>query len=271
MRYFIFIWLGFIGLITSCTKEIELELDEGDQRLVVESWFSTDQKEHEVKLTLSGSYFENGPAEKASGAYVKISGGGDEWIFNEVEPGIYKSSPLAHAKYMTEYTMTIQYGGVTYTAKDYCDTVPSMDDFMVFPNIQDGVLKNYVCLIWSYEAEGYGDYYAWRILKNGSYVTDTLTDITFASDDYIGDGLYFDGWPIDYLDKDLISTGDTITMEQHALSQNAYDAYLAIMQETEWRGGIFDAPPANVPSNFDNNAMGLFVVSSMHKLNYIVP
>ena len=270
MIKYIYILIG-ISLLSSCTKDIDIELDEGDQRLVIESWFTTEEKVHEVKLSLSTSYFNQEVTPMATGANVKIVGGGDEFIFTETSPGIYHSGPTAHASFRTEYTMEIDYEGTKYSASDYCDTVPMMDDFLMFPNIEDGTITDYVALIWSYEAPGSGDYYAWRVKINDVYVTDTLHQIAFAADEFIGDGLYFEGWPIDYIDADDLVSGDIVTMEQNALSKKAYDAYLAIMQETEWRGGLFDAPPSNVPSNFDNDGVGLFVVSSTHILTYTIP
>ena len=270
MKRLIYIFIGLF-VVTSCTKEIEIELDEGDQRLIVESWFTTEEKVHEVKLTLSSSYFDEATMPVATGASVKISGGGEEFIFTETFPGIYHSEPTAHASFKTEYTMEILYEGTTYTATDYCDTVPMMDDFIMWPEVEDGTIQNYIALIWSYEAPGYGDYYAWRLKLNGEYITDTLSQITFAADEFIGDGLYFEGWPIDNIRANDLTSGDIVNMEQNALSQKAYEAYIAIMSETDWRGGLFDAPPANVPSNFDNNAMGLFVVSSTNILEYTIP
>lgn len=264
---------SLLFLLPSCYKKIDIDLDEGDQRLVVESWFTTEQKAHEVKLTLSTSYFENQVAPKVSGANVYITGGGDVFTFTETAPGIYTSAPDAGANYSTEYTLHIDYDGVSYAATDYCDTVPNLDDLMLYPDYdtETGELLGYAVLIWAQELEGFGDYYAWKVLINGEYRSDTLTDIFFASDDYIDDGLYFEAWAIEYIDINDVNSGDVVTLEQHQLSKQSFDLYNSIMSETEWRGGIFDAPPANVSSNVDNGAFGNFVVSSVKSMDVVVP
>lgn len=265
--------LSLALLMTSCYKQIDIDLDEGDQRLVVESWFTTEKTTHEVKLTLSTSYFHNEVAPKAEGANVWITGGGETFNFTETSPGIYSSAPDVGASYSTEYTLHIDYNGTSYEATDYCDTVPNLDDIYLYPDIDSTTmeLQGYHVLIWAQELEGFGDYYAWKILINDEYVSDTLTDIYFVSDDYIDDGLYFEAWAIEWVDIDDVNSGDVITLEQHHLSKQSYDLYNSIMLETEWRGGLFDTPPANVASNLNNGAFGNFVVSSMKSMDAIVP
>ena len=269
-RKFILI-LSFISvLLSGCYKEIDIELEDGDRRLIVEAWFTTEQKVHEVKLTQSSSYFANEPAPLVSGANVTITGGGDTFVFSEVSPGLYQSAPTAQAKYRTNYTMTIDYNGEIYEASDYCDTVPEID-FMALDTAYDnqGNFTGYNILIWTKELDGYGHYYAWRVLVNGTYVTDTLSQLEYNSDEYLGDGLYFPEWPIDFVSE--VASGDIVRLEQHNLSKQTYDAFIAIMSETDWRGGIFDSPPANVPSNFNNDALGLFVASPMFSYEIVVP
>lgn len=259
-----------ITALNSCTKIIDIELDEEDRRLVVQAWFTTEAKTHEIRLTQSSSYFDTEPTPQVSGANVSITGGGDTFIFTEVQPGVYHSLPNAQAKLSTNYTLKIEYDGNTYVGSDYCDTVPLLDYMTPYPYYDDeGEFKGYDILIWTKELSGIGDYYAWRTKINGQFISDTLSDIDFGSDDYIGDGLYFEAWPIARVK--VLNSGDTLRLEQHNISKATYDAFYAVMSETDWRGGIFDAPPANVPTNLSNNALGLFVVSAMTSFDFIVP
>ena len=271
MRFMLILLIGFSALLISgCKKIIDIELDEEDRRLVVQAWFTTEQKVHEIRLTQSTSYYDTEPIPKVSGAQVSVSGGGETFVFSEVEPGIYHSAPTAKASLRTSYTLTIQYNGETYEGTDYCDTVPELDDMVPYPDLnEEGELQGFDILIWTKELAGFGDYYAWRVWVNGEYVSDKLGDIDFGSDDYIGDGLYFEAWPISYVDE--LQSGDTLRLEQHNITKQTYDAFLAVMLETEWRSGIFDAPPSNVPTNLSNGALGLFVVSSLHTAEFVVP
>ena len=260
----------FAALLSSCTKEIDIELEEGERQLVIDAWFTTDTTAHEIRLTQTSNYFSQESAPLVSGASVQISGGGDVWDFNEVSPGIYQSSPLAHAKMGSTYTLDITYEGENYQASDFCDTVPSLDDMQLYLN-QDPDGDWYDLLIWTTELSGYGHWYCWRMLVNGEYIKDTLSEISFDSDEYLGNGLTFEAFPIEWIWADQVVSGDTITLEQHNISKQTYDSFNAILTETEWKGGIFDSPPANIPSNISNNGLGVFIVSSVHSRSAIVP
>ncbi|MBD3635749.1 MAG: DUF4249 domain-containing protein [Crocinitomicaceae bacterium] len=268
-----YIWLLLLTGIISCTKEIDIELEEGDRRLVVDAWFTTQQKTHEIRLSQTSDYFSQEETPKVSGADVQIAGGGDLWTFSEVSPGIYHSDdPLAHAKLGNTYTLSITYDGQNYSATDYCDTVPSLDQIALSANYdQNNALDWYDILVWTTELPGYGHWYCWRVLVNSEYVKDTLSEISIESDEYLGDGLTFQSFPIEWIDADEVVSGDTVRLEQHNISKQTYDAFIAILSETEWKGGIFDSPPANVPSNISNDGLGVFVVSAVSEAEVIVP
>lgn len=273
MKNYFYILIGFVGLMTiSCTKEIDIELDEGDRRLVVDAWFTSQPQVHQVKLTQTSGYFSQEAVPQVSGATVSISGGGDVWPFTEVSPGIYESDPTAYAKLGNTYTLDITYDGQNYTATDYCDTVPSLDHMELWPNYDsEGVLDWYDVLIWTTELQGYGHWYCWRLLHNGVYVKDTLSEISIEADEYLGDGLVFEAFPIEWIEAEDVQSGDILTLEQHNISKQTYDSFIAILTETEWKGGIFDSPPANIPSNISNNGLGVFLVSAAVSADVVVP
>ena len=273
MRKLIYISIvALSAFFVGCTKEIDIELEEGDRRLVVDAWFTSQSKVHEIKLTQTSNYFSQEAAPKVSGATVSISGGGDIWPFTEVSPGLYQSEPTAHAKLGNNYTLNISYEGQNYSGTDYCDTVPNLDWMELYPQYDENdSLDWYDILIWTTELEGYGHWYCWRLLHNNVYVKDTLSEISIEADEYLGDGLTFEAFPIEWIDADDVQTGDTLKLEQHNISKQTYDLFLAILTETEWRGGIFDSPPANVPSNISNDGLGAFVVSAVSELELIVP
>lgn len=260
-----------LAFFNSCTKEIELELEEGDRRLVIDAWFTTEEKVHEIRLSETANYFSNESTPLVSGATVQISGGGSVFPFTETSAGIYHSQPTAKAELGTSYTLSVTYNNETYEAIDYCDTVPSLDSMALFPVYDGSEIKRYEFLIWTKELSDYGHYYVWRTLNNGVYLKDTLSEIEIESDEYLGDGLEFNSFPIESIGASQVNSGDTLTLEQHNISRQTYDAFMAILSETEWRGGIFDSPPANVPSNISNNGLGVFVVSSMVKKSIVVP
>lgn len=257
--------------MSGCTKIIDLELNDAEnQKLVVDAWFTTEAKQHEVKLTLTTSYFENETAPTATGATVYITDGVTNIPFNEEEPGIYKSAPTAKADYHTNYKLHIDYNGEVYESETYVDSVAPVDSITASPGYD--LLGDYYGMdinIWTQELHGLGDHYLWRIFINGELETDTLNEIDFETDEYLPDGVYFTEWPITYSEGAV--SGDVVKLEQHHISKETYDLIMAVMLETDWRGGIFDSPPANVPTNISNGAVGFFIATAVASNTTTVP
>ena len=55
----------------------------------------------------------------------------------------------------------------------------------------------------------------------------------------------------------------TIKISMQAISKQQYDYNLAVLLETVYKGGPFDGPSANVPSNISNGALGFFSANSV--------
>jgi len=68
----------------------------------------------------------------------------------------------------------------------------------------------------------------------------------------------------------LALPGDVIRYEQLSVSKDIYENLNATLLETEWRGGLFDGAPANVPSNIDNGAVGAFIVADIEAMELVI-
>ncbi|MCT4581093.1 MAG: DUF4249 domain-containing protein [Flavobacteriales bacterium] len=266
------IGLGVLAL-SSCTKVIEVDLNtEENKRLVVDAQFSSYAQEHIVKLGESANFYSSDEPTLISGATVKVTEGTNTFDFNEVSPGVYQSNNSAVAEIGKEYTLSIDYAGKTYTGKDYCDYSPTVDTVILEPNYVDGStteIEDYTIRFSTQEAPGFGDYYAWKIYVNGVLRNDSVPEQLSQSDEFLPDGTYLYEVELTYIDD--VESGDTITVAQHAISKEIYDAVFAIRFQTDFRGGIFDSPPANVPTNMSDGAVGLFSVSGETRNFAIVP
>jgi hypothetical protein len=57
---------------------------------------------------------------------------------------------------------------------------------------------------------------------------------------------------------------NTIVIRKRYSVSPSYKAFLrAVLSETEWRGGVFDAQRADVPTNLSQGAIGFFAVSTV--------
>jgi len=259
--------------LAGCTKRIDVNLnDQGFERLVVDGWITNQKGPHTVRLTKTTDYFENEAAPRAEGAQVTISDGTETIVLSENEPGIYQTTPEWRGKTGHTYTLNIDYNGETYEATEYLDTVPRIDSILYDTariESDQEVFEEYRELyLFTRESPGEGDHYMWRFFKNGTLLTDTLNEYLFV-DDLLVDGNYIYAYDFDGFNWVEAEPGDTLTIEQHKISGGVYDNFEAVMLETEWRGGIFDSPPANVPSNISNGAVGFFIASGIDR--YTLP
>lgn len=284
MKQISILTLIIIALFSSCKKDLDLDLNtEENQRLVVDALFSTYAQEHVVKLNMTANYYSADSPEKISGANVSIFDGTNTTFFNETSPGIYKTAANATASFGKEHTLTIDYNGKTYTAKDYCDTVPALDTVIAelftgtggFGGPGNGPPgeapsgPQYEIKFSTQELLGFGDSYAWKIYVNGVLRNDSISEQISNNDEYLPDGTYFHEVQLTIMSD--LNPGDTIVVAQHAISEETYDAYIAILFQTQFKGGIFDAPPANVPTNLSEGAVGLFSVTGEVRAYTVVP
>jgi hypothetical protein len=267
------ILLAAAATISSCTEKIELDLgDLAEPRLVVEGWITDQPMAHRVRLTWSRSFFENRPAPALSGAQVTISDGDQTHVLQEDPPGSgnYHTSPGVAGVVGRIYRLRVQHDNDEWTASDMMRPVPPIDSLAFEPaqnffgeSAEDG----YNVKIWTHELPGLGDHYRWKSWVNGVSRSDSLKAASFAND-ALYDGAHVQGVVVDWI---RAVPGDTVRVEQHSISKQAYDVILSILLNTEWRGGIFDPPPANVPSNISNGGFGFFGAASVKERTAIIP
>ncbi len=253
----------------SCTEDIDFDLNESEEQiLVVEGYITNQEKVHTVDLSLSGKFYGADVLPKATGATVSISDGTIDIPLTENEPGVYQTAPDVKGSFGKTYTLSIDYEGQKYESISVLDSVPPIDTIQMVPNFffvsKD---TNYILLLTTTEIPGKGNHYLWKTYINGVTNGDTLGNFQIQ-DDELTDGQAWELTPLEVgIEADF---GDTILLEQISISKESYDILISANLETVWRGGIFDAPPSNVPSNISNGAIGLFDARGVaEKVTYI--
>ena len=263
--------LGIMFFMVACTERIDLDLNtDENRRIVVEGEITQEVKAHEVRLTWTTDYFANESPEPVTGALVTISDGTNLYTLTEEgTSGRYFTDSDVQGIPNAEHTLVIEYEGEFYTGKDVMNSVPEIE-MLEIETIEDpegDEPGNYDLLLWTQEIPDENNWYMWRVFVNGIAENDTLKDIFFTSD--LGsDGVFIEGISVYELDA---FPGDTVHLEQYAISEQANDIWLAMLLETEFRGGLFDSPPANVESNMDNGALGFFGAYTVSRDFAIVP
>jgi hypothetical protein len=268
MKNTLFGILAIFILLSSCVEEADIILQgDLDERLVVDVKFTNDTTLQIAILSKTIQYYTDEQTPRASGALVKItSGSGDVFDFEEVEPGIYQTGDMVYGEIDEEYSLYIEYDGEIYESTSKIRRSPSIDSigFRWEP-----FMESYRVLYYGQELPGKGDYYLYHIYKNGVLMTDSLKNIMFSNDDYI-DGMYIFGYEVDtWFNSFNLQLGDTVTLEMHSITKEAYDYILEIFFETGGAGpmgGSGKTPRGNI----SNDAFGLFYTASIARKTSII-
>lgn len=271
MKKIVIYIMALVFIVSSCTEPIELDLNSDDNiRLVVDAFVTTDTVEHVIDLSLTKDYFGTGFPEPAQGAVVSITDGSNVVNLSEMAPGKYHTPADYYGEEGKSYTLDIDYDGKTYVGTTELPILTKLDSIQVlefeppvFPgqDEEEDFPDNYSVIPFFQEPATEDDHYIFKMLINGEYFTETLIDWFFTSDDivngsYIGDAEFFTFYA---------EPGDQITFEMFSITKADFENLNAILLETEFRGGLFDGAPANVPTNVTGGAVGQFIMSDVER------
>ena len=257
---------AFLGIIIlSCTEKIDIELDEGSVRLVVEGSVTTDTMAHKITLTKTTSYFYNQEPPYVTGASVSITEGERNIQLIENEPGVYCTDSTFCALEGLTYTLNIilasPVGGHTeYSASAYMENRVRIDsaDLIFHPEWSDSGFYEVQCYLKDPPTD---DFYRFLIYRNGKILSDTL-DEWFVTDDRFFNGSYINGAGVAFFDQgsenEKLAAGDEITLELNCLEQGYAGFIWEAQSELRGSNPLFSGPPANVKGNINNGAIGFF-------------
>lgn len=280
-------------LWTACEDTIDVNLDEGDPLLVVDAWINDLPQEQVILLSLTQSYFSEEDAPVVTDAIVTVtSDAGTRYDFTERNQGEYVWSPTplvpTFGEVGTDYTLSVRMeSGEEYQAFSSMNRVPTVDS-VSFKFEEETIFlpDSYLAEFWARDLVGVGDTYWIQAYKNGEFLN-LPSDITIAYDAGISqgdgdtDGRVFlqpirEGINPDIEDEDgdqlsPYAIGDSVYVEIHSITNDAFDYLLEVSTQTDRPGGfaeLFSQPLANVPTNIvpvngDNPAVGFFNTASV--------
>lgn len=265
MKTFKNVIFGFLFLITaSCEEVVEVDLEESEPRLVVEAsllWNKDNlQTPLYIRLSTTAPYFDE-EIPPAENAVVKVyDPTGNEYIFFEREPGLYKNGGFTPEPDGT-YELEIIYEEEKYIATASFVNTPKIetveqDDSGGFSG-EDIELQAYFT-----DPAGKGDYYLFRFYHE---------DLSFQIyDDELIDG----NRGFAFFSEEELETGDEVILEIQGISEEFYEYLFILRSQAGTGGGPFQTQPTIVRGNVvnvtnpDNFAFGFFRLSESHMIEY---
>lgn len=259
-------------MLFSCTEKIQLDLATLEEPfLIVDATIDDRLGTDTIILNYSSNYYAGGVPEAETEAVVQVSFNDSSYTFTHLneKPGYYISPANFMPRPNFNYILEIEAKGKNYRGESYMYEVPTIDSIGQKRIEEDKLLGGgeVEITISFQEPPGIRNYYLFRESVNDTFYYENLNEYGSLFDDFILDGQYADLIPygiFDYL------KGDTVEIFAHSLDQSAYEILNALLAESEFKGGFFDAPSNNVPSNITGGAKGLFVAHAINSRKIVI-
>lgn len=243
--------LGLVVLASSCQKVIDVDLNEGNQNIVIEGNYSGEDSTVRVSVTLTSSYFNNDPSPTVDNALVTITDqNGVPTVIPSTGNGQYELTGYIPT-YGTTYTLSVVHDGTTYSAGCLMPVPVQLDPitYLYFDGFF-GSDPGYATFLNFQDPPNSTDFYQVVITENGT-TYDRIDEIQ-TQDDALTNGNYVSR-PM-FLGE-FSQLGDTISYEFRTVDEAIFDY---TFQAASISGGSDSAAPGNPITNWDNGALGYF-------------
>ncbi|GAA3612465.1 DUF4249 domain-containing protein [Flavivirga amylovorans] len=275
--YFKLIVLFLTMTLVSCEDVIDVDVQEGPTRLVIEAsldWEKgTTGNNQIIKLSESTPYFDTTTNTHVTNASVKVTNddNGQEFIFTHQGNGEYVVTdfePIINQS----YTLEVIHEGETYSANETLTSVVDIDD--IYQSTEDGFDDEEleVNIIFT-DPEAEENYYLFKFQRQGD-----LLPILEDGDDEFSNGKEIPWWFEKEEDEDTdeieaFRPGDIVDISFFGISE-AYSNYIGILIEQSEGTGLFSTTPVPLRGNCintttpDNYAFGYFRLTQVVKTSY---
>ncbi|KAA0129667.1 DUF4249 domain-containing protein [Chryseobacterium sp. SN22] len=261
------LFLSILSLLflTSCEKDIDLDLDDQSGKIVIEGNITDGGGPYLVKITKSVPYSSSLPYTAIENAQVVVSdNAGQAETLTYAGDGYYVTNTFTAQPGRT-YTLKVNAEGQQYSARSTMPQPVSFDGLD-----QDSFLiageTTYTLLPVFTDPPALGNRYLFIYsVNNGSQKF-------FAEfSDNVNNGLPNQRPLLMPNDEDgvKVNAGDTIHVEMQCIDQNIFTYYSALLQILDGGAGS-GITPANPPGNISNGALGYFSAHTVNKKDKVI-
>lgn len=260
----IFILITASLLVFSCQKVIDIHPATGEEKVIIQAYLFKDSIAYAI-VTKSTDYLSTTPPPSISNAVVTLSDGNGNSEVLTWNSTLERFESAAMKGVIDEtYTLKVDLDGKSYSATStllYLDQVDSItvvrEDANAFRE------EGYYMKLYGTIPTNVAKYYLFKGYSNDSLLNGP-NNINYADNSLVSGKL--DGLDMGYKCDSL----ETAKLEIYSLTLPAEKFYAAAALQLNNDGGFFSTPPANVPSMFNNGAVGLFQCSDIQVLTTYV-
>lgn len=254
----------------------EIELPEGKNLLVVEGWITDKGSNQLIKLSRTVSFEDSLSEEPVTNALVEVEDNlGNRQTFSHDSAGIFTTDALTgilNRRY--RINITLNDGSVAHSNFERLTPVSPIDtityDSFIDQDEETGEdIRVYYPIVQSTDPVEQVNYYRYVAFRNGTKLNEP-EDLFLLSDQFINGQTLPNEIP-DF----RYSQGDTIIIELHSLSQNAFSFLELLKSQTTSLGSSSGTSPASLVGNLsyqDKNdlILGFFGASAVSRDTTVV-
>ena len=264
MKQLLFI-IASLLLLTSCEKEIDLNLEDKSGNIVVEGNVTNGPGPYYVRVTRSVAFTEVNRYPGVADASVVISDNtGQADTLEYVSDGLYRTTHLSTAPGNT-YTLHVTTGGQNYTAHSTMPQPVALDSLKQDSFSFGGETSYNVRPVFT-DPLPLGNRYLFILSVNGG----KLKELETISDNINNGMVNQRNLIIPMNGDDNAKIGDTIQVEMQCIDQNKYSYYTGLIQLLGEGGQGAGVTPANPPGNISNGALGYFSAHTSTKSSIVI-
>jgi Domain of unknown function (DUF4249) len=259
----IILLLSISVLVTSCTKILDIDLNNAAPKIVIEGIVTDQMDGLTVKISKTVNFSSTNVYPPVKGATVEIKDDkGSIFKLIETNPGYYTIKNVKGVSGNT-YILKVIAEGIEYTSKS---TMPYSVDFKKLEvkesdfNRPSDTFKLYEILPIFDDPIQFQNNYKFNLYKNN--LRDKTTNVI---NDNLINGI---ANPIPILNSDnfKIEKGDKLTVEMLCIDSNVYLYFYNLLSGDPNQSGT----PANPESNITGGALGYFSAHTTRKLDVVV-
>ncbi|MCA1744177.1 MAG: DUF4249 domain-containing protein [Bacteroidales bacterium] len=270
-----------VGVVTSCTEIIELELNTDTESLVVDAILSNQDRYFVVKLSRTVPYFATDAAPPVNHAYVEIINERTKQSMVLVEDSLLTGHYFAEASLemlvpgdtlklmIKQIDLKGDGNHASYWSTAIVPELVELDSAQIRYNV---TRETWQMLAYFQDPPEVENFYQFKVVHNNYTVTRRPDDIRINSDQLFN-GNYVNGVWVHSVDASneasQFEDGDRVALQLIAISENFYNFIYAIHQEINTSVPLFTGPAANVPGNISGNALGFFAVTAVSEYEII--
>jgi hypothetical protein len=239
-------------LLVSCEEKTTWDLRSSEVFAVADCILTNELKTQELRLYRSAEKLNELPV-GISGAVVAINDGGQtvNFLEDENEKGTYKSEVPFQATVGIIYRLTVSIGEKADTAYAGMRGITPLENIDIAP--KDSLYH----LVYheSRDPSMMEVYYDWTATPDFcmKYGFCGASEVYYTLDNIDAEKIFAP-------DRQVIAfpKNTQIIRRKYSLGTAHQEFIRALLLETEWRGGLFDAEQGNVPTNFSHGLRGWF-------------